>query len=224
VAISVGDHTKATTSGSNTCAITGRTTQATGSAILLAYQSDAGFTSIGDNKGNSYVAATTLQTVGGVNSRVYYCENVTGGSSHNFTFQGTFSADNNIFMLEIVGGLTASILDQANQGTDASSPFGDAISISTTQNDELIVAFLAGNSATTPATHAEGTGFTIQDDVATGGPNWTAALGTRIVTSTGAYAAQFTENGASNAAVHIVSFKAIVAASGTKTLLTLGVG
>lgn len=207
MAIAVGQKVKGVFSGSSgtTAAIT---TAATGSVIvrLMEWDNTLNFTSITDSKSNTYTQISVERTISTIKGRAYYKENATGGASHTFSGAVSSSANISLYVLEITGALTSGALDQSNSQTDAASPFTSP-SITTTQAAELIWAGLIGNSATTPATHAESTGFTIQNDVTTGGPDWTGCDASKIVASTGTYNSSFTENGGSSACVFIASFK-----------------
>lgn len=214
--------------GSGTSVTTAtRTSAAAGSVFNVFCISDATPNTPTDSKGNTYSAVTTLQTMSSINSRLYEVINGTGGASHTWSFGTPFSADLSIIADEKTGCLTAAARDQQTQGTDATSPYGDALSITTTQADEIISEYISGNSATNPATHTAGASFTLQESITTGGPNWTGASAHRVVAATGTYSGNFTENGASNSAVHIVSYKASGGGGGgvtVKALAALGVG
>jgi len=215
VAISAGVTVPATASG-NTCTTATRTSAASGSTFVVFCQADATPNTPTDNKGNTYTAVTTAVTNSSIVSRMYYCQNGTGGSGHTWTFTTPFSADLSMYVLEILGGLTTGILDAVNQVLDSSSPF-TVTSAATTQAAELAVAAMSGNSGTNPATHAESTGYTIRSEVTTGGPNWTGAIASKVLSATGAQTPSFTENGGTTAGVHIATFKEASGGGGALT-------
>lgn len=205
MAIGVGQKVKAVISGSS--GTTAAITITAGSSIARGMEWDAGinFTSITDSRTQTHNQIDVERTVSSIKARAYDIINAAAGST---TFSGAVSSSANITLTvtEITGALTSGARDQAASNTDSSTPFASP-SITTTQAAELIWSFFAGNSGTTPATHAESTGFTIQNDVTTGGPDWTACDATKIVSSTGTYNSSFTENGGTAGCVFIASYK-----------------
>lgn len=214
MAAALGVSVSAVGSGTSLTTAT-RTSAAASSTFHVTAIADSVLNTPTDSKSNVYTAATTNTTQSTINCRTYRKENGTGGALHTWTISTTGSANLTALVGEAVGVATASVLDQANQGTDAATPFGNAIAITTTQAGEIIFASLSGNSAVTPATHAESTGFTICETVTTGGPDWPGALAYKVVASTGTYNASFTEASGTNASVHIVSYKDAGAAADT---------
>lgn len=218
---------KAVISGSS--GTTAAITIAAGSVIArgMEWDNTINFTSITDSRSQTHTIMDAERTVSSIKARAYRIENAAAGST---TFSGAVSSSANIslYVDEITGAPTSGSFDLAAGGTDSASPFGNAISITTTQAAELLWAFLAGNSGTTPATHAESTGFTVRQDVTTGGPDWTGCTATRVVASTGAYNASFTENGGTAGCVFIAGFKEDGSGGGGSTLAArkslLGVG
>jgi hypothetical protein len=207
MAIAIGQKAAAHSSGSATSVTTtGVATSATGSTFVVLVQADATINTPTDNKGNTYTAVTTSRANSGINSRMYYCENGAGGSGHTFTFTTGFSANLSIYAVEITGGLTSGILDQQNSIVDSSSPF-TVTTGATTQAAEISIAALSGNSGSSPATHAESTGYTIQAQVTTGGPDWPGCIASKVLSATGAQTPSFTESGASTGGVHCATFK-----------------
>lgn len=212
------------------------TTQASGSAFIVAAQwsrNTATFASIADSKLNTYVLIDTQLDWEGANgaARLYYCENGTGGTLHTATFTTTGTAGPmTVIFGEITGGLTSGILDQHTRREDTASPYTLAAGLTTTQADELLLTFMAGNTGSNPGTHAEsGLGSsTIQQQETNGSSFWTAALATAVKSSTGTFNPSWTESGASAAAVFLATFKAAGGGGGstpTKGRLSLlGVG
>lgn len=216
MAIAAGTSVAAHSAGSATTVTSGSiTTTASGSTFVVLIQADATLNTPTDSKGNTYTAVTAQVTNSGINSRMYYCQNGTGGSGHTFTFTTGFSANLSIYALEITGGLTSGILDQQNSTSDSASPYTTTTG-TTTQAAELAVAGLSGNSATTPATHAESTGYTIAAEVTTGGPDWPGCIAWKVLAATGAQTPSFTEASSSTGGVHCATFKE---AGATDTLM-----
>jgi len=228
MAIAWAQGTKVRSSSTLTQTTPGLTTQATGSTFIIAAQwsrNSGTFSSVSDSKGNTYTLIDTQLDWDGVNggARLYYCENGTGGASHTATF--TLTGSNGpltVFFGEITGGLTSGILDQHTRREDTASPFTLAAGLTTTQADELLVAFFAGNSGSNPATHAEsGLGSsTIQtaSEETNGASFWTAAIATAVKSATGTFNPSWTESGGTSAAVFLATFKA--AAAGGATIYT----
>lgn len=234
MAIAVGQSQKGGTSGATSASTTAVNTAASGSIITGAFvfQGAAAATAFDDNKSNSYTQINSEQTVDTTNSakiRAYYKENASGGSGHTTTSHTTTSQPQTIAMIEITGAATASSLATSNGGTDTSSPFGNAVSITPAAGNYLLVAYFGGNSGSNPATHAESQGFTIVSNTneTNGSALWTICIATKNVTADGstAYTAQFTETGASQGGVILAAFKELAAGGATvRSLMMLGVG
>lgn len=212
--------------GGTTVTTVGVATAATGSTFVILVQADITPNTPTDSKSNVYTAVTAAITNSGIISRLYYCQNGTGGAAHTFTFTTGSSANLTIYFVEITGGLTAGILDQQNSVLDSASPF-TVTTGATTQAAEICVAAISGNSATTPATLAESTGYTIQASVLTGGPDWAGGIATKIIAATGAQTPSFTQSGGTTGGVHCATFKESGGGGGgatVKQLSALGVG
>lgn len=207
--IAVGVHASNAVGSGTSVTTAARTSAASGSTFIIgAVCNNSEFSSVADSKSNVYTligAAQTFDSAGGV--RLYYCQNGTGGASHTATLNVTSSAAHTVFFVEITGGLTSGILDQNNRANDTSSPFASP-GITTTQADEILISILGGNSGSNPATHAESTGFTIDETVTNGTTFYTGCIASRVVSSTGTYNSSFTETGGTNTGVIIASFKA----------------
>jgi hypothetical protein len=205
-------------------------TTTTGSTFVIGivWSSGSSFTSLVDSKSNTYtqIGAEFDPTGTGDHARFYYCQNGTGGASHTATLTISGATSLGISFLEITGAATASF-DLGNGNADTASPYTSP-AISTTQAAELLASFIAGNSGSNPATHAESTGFTIQSgtEETNGVSFWTFGLATRIVAATSLYNSSFTETGASRAAVFIAGFKEAAGGGGStvRSLMMLGVG
>lgn len=211
MAIAVGATSKGRSASTTSQATTGVTTQASGSAFVVAFIWDTGnFSSIADSKSNTYTQIGTEQ----VNSdsakiRAYYVENGTGGSSHTATVNLSVASPITVLFAEITGGLTSGILDQSDIRWDTASPYTLAAGLTTTQAAELLLSFLGGNSGSNPATHAEsGLGSsTIQIEETNGASFYTAAIATSIKSSTGTFNPSWTETGSTKGGVMLATLK-----------------
>jgi hypothetical protein len=233
MAIAIGVSSKGTTTGATSVATTSVTTQAAGSIIVGAMVFQGTFSSYTDNKSNTpYVQVSTEQTVDTTNAaklRMYHFPNATGGATHTTTAATTTSQPITNLMAEITGGALSSVVGTSNGGTDTSSPYGNAVSITPTAGNYLLLAAFGGNSGSNPATQAETQGFTILTSAQelNGATLWTACLAWKAVTADGstAYTAQFTESGASQGGIIIAAFKELASGAITvKQLSALGVG
>lgn len=204
MSIAIAQHAKASHASSAVTA--GVTTQAAGSSFVIGVACSAGsFTSVADSKSNIYTQIGTEQSSSGHAIRWYLCTNGTGGASHTATVVASFPT---CYFAEITGGLTASILDQQNQGTDATSPYGDAVTITTTQAAELILAIVSGDGSSNPLTYTLGNSFTAIDAETDGSSFWTSSFMQRVVAATGTYNISATASGSTtDAVVLIASFK-----------------
>lgn len=224
MAIAIGVSSKGRTGGATSIATTGVTTQASGSIIVGAMVFQGTFSSFTDNKSNSpYVQISSEQTVDTTNSaklRAYHFPNASGGASHTVTGATTTSQPITVAMAEITGGETASVVAASNGGTDTSSPYGNAVSITPAAGNYMLVAFFGGNSGSNPATHAESQGFTILSNTneTNGATFWTICIAHKSVTANGstAYTAQFTETGASQGGIILAAIKELAAGGSTQ--------
>jgi hypothetical protein len=182
--------------------------------------SDA-FSSLADNKGNSYgagqlIGSAVTDASSGINSRMYVLPNATGGTGHTFTV--TLSASRNgisIWMVEITGADTSSS-DAGSGNFDTATPF-TAPAFTNAQADEMLVSFIAHDSGSNPATLGI-TGWNIQQQLTNGTNTWPGGIATKLVSSIAAQTASWTATGASKAAVFITGVKA--AAGGSNVSLT----
>lgn len=193
----------------------GQATQAAGSIFVIGGVYDVGtFTSLGDNKGNTYTQIGSEVSIGaaGARGRWYYVQNGVGGAGHTCSIAST-SSNCAAWILELTGAALTSALGVSNQIEDTSSPFTSP-SIAPASVNGILVAFHVGISVTSPATHAE-TGLgssTIQLDNTD--PNiWPMAVATAIKSpASGSYNSSWTENGNTTAAAeHIAFFLELVA-------------
>jgi hypothetical protein len=186
-----------------------------GSTLIAGSIRDSGstFTSIAYSGGGSMTQiGTELVDATAVSAtRLYYQQNIAGGAGGSVTLTKTNGAFATVLVVELVNMLTSGVLDQQNRVLDTASPF-DSPSITTTQPNEVLVAFSAADDFGTNV-YVAGNSFTIQQQFSNGGTNWTCALATRIVTSTGSYNSTFTRTGAARAHSWIASFIEAAAAA-----------
>lgn len=212
--------TKARTSSGLTQTTPGLTTT-TGNTfeIYAQWSRNSGtFSSVSDSKSNTYTIVGSQLNWDGVNGAWirYRCENGTGGASHTATV--TLTGSNGpitLFFSELSGLAASSQLDQSDRREDTASPFTLAAGLTTGQADEILVSFMAGNSGSNPATHAEsGLGSsTIQTacEETNGASFWTAAIATSVKSSTGTFNPSWTESGGAASAVGLATYKAAAA-------------
>jgi hypothetical protein len=205
MAIAVGQHTSASTTGAS--AVTGNlTTQASGSVIvLICGYSSGGFTSVSDSKSNSYTTAVAeiADASMGAAARILYKENATGGATHNFTLTATAGS---LLVVEITGAKTSGALDKAPIGlVDTASPFTSTSTGTLTQAAELAVGGIVSNAGGT-ASFTAGASFTRQDQITDGTQFWCSALGTLITAATTAINTSWTEAGTSRSLNLIATF------------------
>lgn len=234
MAIAIGVSSKGRTASASSIATAGVATQATGSIIVGAMVFQGTFSAYTDNESNTpYVQVSTEQVVDTTNSaklRMYHFPNAAGGASHTTTAATTTAQPITNMMAEITGGALSSVVATSNGGTDTSSPYGNAVSITPAAGNYLLMAAFGGNSGSNPATQAETQGFTILTSAQEldGATFWSACLAYKLVTADGstAYTAQFTETGASQGGIILAAFKELVASGSTqpKRLSLLGVG
>ncbi len=198
------------TDGASTAAVD---TQATGSTFVVDFVWEgAAFSSISDNKSNTYTQVGTEQAFGPgtAKTRRYHCINGAGGTGHQVTVTtGGGQVYMSVFLTELLGVATASAVDGTpGQAADDASPF--TASTTTSNADDVLVAFVATNSGANPTTYAESTGFTVQEAVSDGVSFYTGATATRIVSSAGTYTPSFTQSAGDgdSASVRVTAYKA----------------
>src|SRR3972149_8455839 len=143
-----------TTSG--TPVTTPARTTTPGSTIVLCGDWNTGdpFVSFTDSKGNTW---TQIQTELGASprTRMYYAENMLGGTNHTFTLTIPSAGQPSIWMVEIRDAKLVGAFDLGARQADAASPFTSP-GIATTDADEVLVGFLGGDLVSNPATHTAG--------------------------------------------------------------------
>lgn len=224
MSLTVGNHSSAASGSSSSLSTPGITTTA-GSGLVLGLTYNGGtITSVTDNKGNA--APTQIGTELGTTqkSRFYYIPNLTSaGAGHTFTVNLSAASFITLYVQEVLANNANGILlDQVNGAQDASSPYGDSSTITTTIANEMLVSvghWQAGGLAS-PDTWTAGASFTMQENQTNVASIISGALGTRIVSATGTYNASWTMTQATAAHVHIGSFSE----GGANMRSLLGVG
>lgn len=182
----------------------------TGSTIVVAVTwTSTTFTSITDSVGNPAPTQILTEDASTEKTRMYYFPNITGNANHTFTLNIGASQLCNIAVVEIKGASTSAPLDQADRVRDTSSPFTLAAGLTTTQANEALVTFIAGDSGSNPATMAE-TGLgssTIQEQNTNGATQIAWGLATEVKSSTGTFNPSWTQTGATNGTVWLVTIK-----------------
>jgi len=221
MALAVGQVSKGGTPGGTTATTTAVNTATSGSTFEVAVIYDGtSFTSITDNKSNTWTQVGTETTINGSNAkcRRYKKEGGAGGTGHTVTVTCASGIIVVLFM-EITGSTVVSD-GTPSQAQDNASPFASP-SITTTSATTLLTSVVWGDSGSNPATTAESTGFSVQVSELDGSSYWVAALATRAVTSTGTYNSSFTQSGTTNSVVGILAWKE-TGSSGTN--ITSGLG
>jgi hypothetical protein len=227
--ISVGmtDVGSTTTGASVTSA--GKTTQATGSCIVVAYAfvTARNFVSIADNKGNSanYARIGTELVGSYFKSGMFYCENVAGGAGHTVTVTADGSGPTTVFVLEILGAKTTGAFDKFSRIEDTVSPFTSGATATTTTDDELLVGAYFGGGANPIVLSISGatpaSGWTIQTGAQEldGSSKYSGSLATAIVSAKDAYTAGFADTTDTVGSVWIATFAAAAGAAVSITLM-----
>lgn len=233
--IAVGQHTASANLSSQSAPFTSSalTTSASGSSFLIGLIVNAGSPptglSVSDSKSNSYsIIGTSSTGFGGSAFALYQCTNGTGGASHTASISWTgASILPGIFFAEITGAVTSGLVDQissAQWNDDTATPFTSNATSTTTQADELAVAFtVTGSNSGTEALNWTANGYT-QIDALSNANTVTGGMAYKLLTATGTQQVSFTSSGAgtTECATMLVTLKAAVlagltAASGTYT-------
>jgi len=169
-------------------------TQPSGSSFLIyLIYSGATFTSIVDNKGNTYSQVGAEFDVGANSQgRLYLKENGVGGSGHTATLTQSSSDYLLLALIEITGGKLSGLVDQQAGQNDTSSPFTSP-PITPTEAQELLLGFM-GDASTNVSNHTHGNSFT-SVVAANDGTFWVASVSKRLVSSIAAYNTSVTISG-----------------------------
>lgn len=210
--ISVAQSGKKIENSSSTITTGNVTTAASGSGffVFVCWYGSATFTSLADNKGNSYAQIGSEIAMSGDSTfkgRLYYVQNGFGGSNHNWTATLSAGAITTLLWCEVTGGVTSGLVDQSPAGLqDTSSPFVTNTTGTTSQASELLLAFFGTYSAGSE-TITWGNSFTQVVAEGNGAANCTAGVGQRLVSSTGIYTGSITSNQASETFGFILTLK-----------------
>jgi hypothetical protein len=195
----------------NSLAATFDSTPGAGTLIVVfAAGSNTATLSCADNKGNTYASA-----VGGGASAIFYAYNVTSSATFTVTVSASAYGSMDIYLMEWSGFGTSDPKDQTGSGTGSwgTGPWTVTLSSATTQNDELIVA-LADAMATARTWTYDNANYT--ERLNEGSSSYCPSHGvSRIVTSTSAYAHQWSSNVSTAPQLLIASFKGATAAGAT---------
>lgn len=223
--ISIGVHSKTSNS---TNALTTAGLDTTAGSTLVAFvtwydpSSTIPFTSFTDSNSNTWIQIQTEEASGTERSRGFYCTSGTRGTGHTFTLNINTAAACSIFILEIKPAVGYTIsLDQSDRRRDTSTPYTLASGLTTTDVNEILVTFQAGDSGSNPSTITE-TGLgssTIQDSETDGANRVVSALATQIVTSIGTFNPSWTQSNSTQSSVWLATFKAVAAGGTTITLV-----
>lgn len=198
-------------SGAGTAVTSSGTSQATASTFYIFAHWDTGstFTSVADSKSNTYTLVGAEQAIGAFRTRLYRCVNGTGGASHTATLVVSGAGGATVYLVEATGCNTSSPVDQSDRRTESASPYTLAAGLTTTQANELLLSFFAGDSGSNPATNAEsGLGSsTIVVEETNGAANWTGAVAKSYKTSTGTFNPSWTQTGTVDGAVFLETLK-----------------
>ena len=227
MSIAVGVHTKLQDTVYNKTVHTtpAVTTQASGStfvvfAIIPVAASFAASTPFTDSKSNTYTQIGSEVNTGNCKTRLYYCQNGSGGSSHTFTVTTVGQTYATVYAIEVTGGATSGILDKSPAGLyDTSSPFTSDVTGTTSQANELLLGFVGTDTPSGTETITWGNSFT-QVDADGNSAYVTGGSAKRNVTSAASYQVSITSSVATAAWCWIISLKE--ATSGTIITPTVG--
>lgn len=203
----------ATLVGSNELLSTAATATVSGTtnngATWVVFAADTvgwGATPITDNKSNTYIQIGTNVSVFGVTGTLWYKNNGNGGSGHIFTATPSSADLVSLIVVEITGGAVSGILDQSATGNDdVASPFTSSVTGTTTQANEIVLAFEFDNrSAATGITW--GNGYTSLVDLSNNS-GITSAAAKLNITSVGTQQSSFTNANTTEAVTWIATFK-----------------
>lgn len=214
MAISVGQHIEAHgNSAAGTRTTSSVNTQASGSSFLIFILSNTNGPTVSDSMGNSYSTVDTAQG-GNIGTFLYLCcylcENGSGGTGHTFSSTNCY----NIFAIEIVGGVTTSLVDTNQKAYDSAQAWVTA-SMTPTQDGDLIVCCCCEGSSGNPAALTP-TYTSILDSVTNGASYWIGAVASLVQGSAAAFQESWSDStGGSGGLVWQVAMKAAAGGGGT---------
>lgn len=157
-----------------------------------------------DSNGTPSASDTSISAID-ENANVFH-ETSTASGTHTFTFTRTGTGkDFYCFAVEVSGAAASAPKDVAGAGA-ATNPSMTSPSVTTTNANDILIAFAVGDAGSTPAPTA-GTGYTLLDSTSNGGAD--AGSEYQIVSVTGNYSASYTFPGTGvNGPSVIVAYKA----------------
>lgn len=194
-------------------------TVAGGNTVIVCWRPADNTTSLGsisDGLSNTYTLVRRRAAASAVAVEMWIAHNVTGGDAVINPDQ-----DGRAQAIEISGVVTASAVDQQNDGTGTGTSWTTSATPTTTQANEFIIGcsglatYQSGNPTPT-------TGYTLTGDIA-GGRNWAEY---QVVSSTGTYSMAMTGDTSTVYAAVIATLKDVTAggSSAAPRLTLLGVG
>jgi len=212
----IGQHASVTESNASSYTTPSRTTSSSGSnfyVFITAQPSSFAATPITDSKSNTYTqVGTTLTNAGSsLESRVYKCENGTGGASHTWTVSLTSTTYAALMAVELTGMALTSSVEQQGRQEDNATPFVTP-SVTTTQANQIILAACFEDSSGTTSAETWGGSFTNSDlieELTNAGTGVASGLVAKAVTSAGSYQGSLTISGVTvnSTNMHIITVK-----------------
>jgi hypothetical protein len=212
MAISVLNHVIASSPDTNTFTSTSIDTGGANLLVLgISGYGPSGFGTVSDSKSNTWHQLTPQgSTSNNCNCAIYYATVEDGsfsvGTGHQFTYTGSLMFGN-ITLIAVSGAKTTSVFDQENGAVfDTSGPAEQPGSVTPSEDNELVVTVVSGNSFTSSVT-IDG-GFTISDQVNNGLGAHRAAAMAYLVQTTAAAANPTWTNVENSDTLVIATFKA----------------
>jgi hypothetical protein len=202
-----------------------------GDDIIIVYATDPNQNippiTVTDAAGNTYSQAAYAVNTGNLRTYIFAASNVNALSAGSaITITASASVTARAAVVSVFRGLADSgALDQTGTGTGSSATPSSGTTSATTQADELLIGAVGTEGPNGDAAGTWGNSFMAGPRLGTSGDaadsNITASLGWRIVSTTGAYAAQKSGITSRDWAAAIATFRA--AAAPTTYNLTLAV-
>lgn len=178
----------------------------------VSWHQPGGVPTISDSKSNSYTGLTITTSGTNLRTQLHYVANATVGTSHTFTSTGTLNYSS-IACLAFSGGKTTSPFDVQNGLTQTTGSSIQPGSITPSENNELVIAAFANETANVSGELSVNGGFTILGNIgwhSSGQEHQGIAISYLIQTTAAAANPTFSwSTGTVNQAV-IASFKAAV--------------
>lgn len=203
------------------------TTGATALRVVVITQ-QSGTPSVTDSRSNTWTTDRAAVLLNGTfTAYVHFFKATTNNVGTAHTFSATGATATSIWAIAVGpsagGSLTLTAFDAV---ADASSPY-TSNSITPASADALLIAFGASDGAGSPVTTTWQNGETARADVTDHNNFWGGSVATRAVTSSGSYAASFTDNSTSPAN-SVVAILAVTESGGptteSRTLTSAGIG